>query len=105
MLDASGHGSDLYRFPHNKLIFDDDEKAVDEIANQMLRAEAERQACQSRYSRDRRDIKTEHRQCGKDCANGDDGGSRAIQQAGKGFYVLLAHPRDSTQALGSGRRN
>ena len=79
MLDAPDHGPDPHGFANHELILDDDEKAVDEIADQMLRAETERQARKPRGRSNGRDVEAELRQCRQDRADDDHGGSRAVQ--------------------------
>src|SRR5665213_3594498 len=105
MLDAPRHRSDPHGFTNRELIFDDDKKTVDEIADQMLRAEAHRQTCEPSRRRDGRNVKAEFRQRGKERADDDDGGSGAVQKAGHGLYVLLANTCDSSAALRPRERN
>jgi hypothetical protein len=105
VLDASHHASDPDTFSDRKLIFNDDEKAVDEIAHQMLSAKAECQARQSSGRRNGRDVESKLRQRRQNRSDQDDRRSGAVQKPGQGLYMLLAHPRDPAQTLGPGSRN
>ncbi len=59
MFDAAYDAADSHRFADYELIFHDYEKTVNQIANQMLRAETERQAREPRDGGNRCNVESE----------------------------------------------
>jgi hypothetical protein len=59
MFDAPDDGADPHCFAHHILIFDDREKAVNQIANKVLRAETDGKAREPRSGGNWRDVKSE----------------------------------------------
>ena len=95
MFHASHDGADPHGFAHDELIFNDHEKSVDEVANQMLRAETERKACESCDRGDGRDIESELRQRRENRSDENHGRSGAVQDSRERLHVLFSHPGDS----------
>ena len=101
MLDAPHHVADSHDVTDHVLILEYGEKAIDEVSHQMLRAETDREAGQSRCGCHRRHVEAELRQRRQDRDNNNDRRPAAVKHAGEGLRLLLAHPSHAAGAFRS----
>src|SRR5579863_7204014 len=91
MFDAADFGIYLDEIADDVLIFENDEEAVDEVFQQALCAEGDGDAGESGGGERGSDVKIQHLEAHQDGDDGDDRGAYAIEQAGHGASLLLAH--------------
>ena len=72
------------------MVFQDDEETGDEVAHQVLRSEADRQAADAHAGEDGHDVKAELPNRNQDCHAHDHGGADHAQQAAQGVGALAS---------------
>ena len=86
---AAGAVDDGY-VAHAHLVFQDDEETGDEVAHQVLRSEADRQAADAHAGEDGHDVKAELPNRNQDCHAHDHGSADHAQQAAQGVGALAS---------------
>ncbi len=93
MLDAPGGVPDLYRIANDVLVLEDDVKARDQVADQILRAKSDSHAGQAGKRQGRERIDADSRQRRENSNNPNHLASGAVKHAGQRARLLLADLR------------
>ena len=98
------HAADLVihlnQVAYDELIFEHNEYAIDQIFDEVLRAETERQARDGGDGGNRRDVESKLGQHGENGAPEDEHHTDAVEDAGHGASLLLAQYGDAAGGFG-----
>ena len=100
VLDAAGGLSDADNIAHNVLILYDDKKSGDQVAHQILRAEADGEAREASQGRQGRHVIAKFAQRHENRQSRNDGETRAVKDSCNCSRLLLAHARGTAGIIG-----
>ncbi len=101
----NNHVADAHSISHHILVFQNREKAIDEIPNHILGSKPDRQAGQSGRGGHGSHIKAKLRQRHEDGHDDNDGRPSAIEYFSEGAGLLLAHSGHAHGGFASGNGN